>query len=1204
MRDKACCHGACTNGTAQAFRLARFLLIALLTGLSQRVSGQDVRFNELMPANASVLADMDGDFSDWFELYNASTQPVSLGGFAISDRADSPFKWMTPDLTLQPGEFRVLHASGKDTSGYEGEWDAVVAKGDLWRFRSPASEPAPTWTNPGFDDSSWLEGPTGLGYGDGDDATVIGTTLSVYARIRFYVDDLTAIERIVFHMDYDDGFVAYLNGTEVARANIGQAGTRPRYNQPADTYTEPRSVLGLPPQRFIIENAGSLLHSGENILAVQVHNSSLGSSDLTCIPYLTVGLRSTAGTTRMPPPEIAADFSAEIHTNFRLSAQGEALYLTDGTGQLVDSVRFGVVSPDVSIGRQPDGTGGWFFFDSPTPGEANSTQAFQDVAEAPTFSHSGGRYATPLSVSLSAPAGGDIYLTTDGSEPDAASFRYVGPLHITKTTVLRARTLGAALLPSDIATHTFVYGEDAELPVISIATDPALLWDNDVGIYAFPPDDQAECPSFPHFCANFWEDREIKVHLEIFEPNGTQALSVGAGLTIVGGWSRGFPQKSLGLFARGRYGSPAFNYSLFPHRPHTEYQSFLLRNSGNDWDDTMLRDGFLQELVATANVDRMQYRPSIVYLNGRYWGIHNIREKINKHYAAALGGVDADEVDIIALDTDQPQGVPEVVGGDAEHYEQLIAFVGSSDMRESTSIETVESMMEVDSYIDYMVTQIFVGNTDWPGNNVKLWRPRTADGKWRWILFDLDFGFGRWNPGDYVHNTLAFAAAPNGPEWPNPPWSTFLFRRLLENSEFQNAFVNRYADFLNSYFKTDAMLAVLDSVQNLIGEEIPDHVDRWGGSYSGWLSNVSNMRFYARNRPGAAEAHLRSFFALSRPEPVTISATEGGSVIVNRLHVRDFPWTGSYYPNVPLSLSAVPDRGYRFTGWTGSLESSDRMVEVTPNRPLTLAATFEVAAEVAYPVHINEIQYHASIDMDSDDWVELANRGEEALDVSHWSLSDGGGNAFAVPPGIAIAPRGYLVLARAPGAFSGVYPGVTPMSGGWSFGLSNGGEAVYLRDDAGFTVDSVTFGDLPPWPPEADGGGSTLELIDPLADNSLASSWRASAVRGGTPGAINSVFTAIDHANPIPEAHGLGQPFPNPFSGSTTVTYAVPRAGRVSLSVFDTVGRRVAIIFDGAVSAGYHSATWQAATMPSGVYFLQMTGDGGEVESLPVVVVR
>ncbi|MBT8401018.1 MAG: CotH kinase family protein [Rhodothermia bacterium] len=1184
--------------------LASILLLALLSGITQRVSGQDIRFNELMPANASVLADQYGDFSDWLELHNASTEPVSLAGLGISDRKDDPFKWTAPDLTLGPGEFRVIHASGKDTTGYNGEWDAVVVQGDRWRFISPASEPASSWTNPGFDDSSWQEGPSGLGYGDGDDATVVSRTLSVYARIRFDVDDLAAVERTIVHMDYDDGFVAYLNGTEVARANIGQAGVRPRYDEPADTFTEPRSVLGLPPQRFIIENPSSLLRSGENILAVQVHNSSIGSSDLSCIPYLTLGISSAAGSVRAPPIEIAADFSTEIHTNFRLSAQGEALYLTDPTRQLVDSVRFGAMLPDISLGRQPDGMGDWFFFGDPTPGEANTTPAYQALAEAPAFSHLGGRYSAPLSVSLSAPAGGDVYLTTDGSEPDADAFRYVGPIHITKTTVLRARTLGTGLLPSEIVTHTFVYGEDPTLPVVSIATDPALLWDNDIGIYAFPPDDQAECPSFPYFCANFWEDREIKAHLEVLEPDGAQALSAGAGLTIVGGWSRGFPQKSLGLFARGRYGSPAFNYALFPDRPYSSYQSFLLRNSGNDWDDTMLRDGFIQELVAGANVDRMEYRPAVVYLNGRYWGIHNIREKINEHYAAALGGVDADEVDIIALDTDQPPGVPEVVGGDAEHYEQLISFVGSADMRSSTALEFVETMMDVDSYVDYMITQIFVGNTDWPGNNVKLWRPRTPDGKWRWILFDLDFGFGRWNPGDYVHNTLAFAAQSNGPEWPNPPWSTFLFRRLLENAGFRNAFVNRYADFLNTYFKTDAMLAVLDSVQNLISDEIPDHVGRWGGSYSGWVSSLSNMRFYARNRSGAAESHLRSFFALSGSESVTISATDGGSVIVNRLHLRDFPWTGSYYPNVPLSITAVSDRGYRFAGWTGSLESSDRMVEVNPNQPLTLAATFEVATRVDHPVHINEIQYHAATDMDSDDWIEIANRGQEELDVSHWRLSDGGGNVFDVPRGTAIAAGGYLVLARSPAAFSGVYPGVEPMSGGWVFGLSNGGDAVYLRDEAGFVVDSVTFGDLPPWPVEADGGGSTLELIDPLADNSLALSWRASAVRGGTPGATNSVFTGTEGDDSLPKGYLLGQPFPNPFAVSTTIPYATPTAGRVSLRVFDTLGRLVATIADGAVAAGYHTVTWEATALPSGVYFLQMISGHGEVKSLPVVVVR
>ncbi|MDX1741114.1 MAG: CotH kinase family protein, partial [Rhodothermales bacterium] len=657
----------------------------------------------------------------------------------------------------------------------------------------------------------------------------------------------------------------------------------------------------------------------------------------------------------------------------------------------------GPLRTDVSLGRQPDGTGPWHFFDNATPGAPNSTAGYLSVAEAPEVSVEGGRFASPVTVSLAASAGLEIHYTTDGSTPTKRSPQYLGPFYVQNALVLRARTVAPGFLPSEIVTNTYVVGEDPSLPVVSISTDPPLLWDNATGIYAFPPEDQAACPSFPHFCANFWEDREIAAHVEVFEIDGRTILNSGTGVAIVGGWSRALPQKSLGLCARGRYGSPAFDASLFPNRPYTSYQTFLLRNSGNDWDSSMLRDGFLQTLVASADIDIMSYRPTILYLNGQYWGLHNLREKINEHYAAALGEVDPDEVDVLGLDEERTTSAPEVLEGDTEHFEQLLALLGAIDMTSDTAYDQVDRMMDLDSFIDYQITQIFVGNTDWPGNNVKLWRPRTADGRWRWVLFDLDFGFGRWNPEDYQHNTLAFATEPNGPQWPNPPWSTFFLRRLLENSDFRIAFVNRYADFLNTMFEERTILDVLDSLQTKISGEIPDHLGRWGQSYSYWLGQLANLRYYARNRPPAAESHLRSFFGLGNPVPVTVSSTSGGHVRVNRLDIRESEWTGQYYPPMPVPLRAVPDPGYRFVGWAGSVSSVDPSISVTPLRPLSVEARFEMAPVRDFDIVVNEVHYNPPGDMPSEDWVELISLESEAVNLAGWTLVDGGGNRFTIP---------------------------------------------------------------------------------------------------------------------------------------------------------------------------------------------------------------
>jgi hypothetical protein len=420
-----------------------------------------------------------------------------------------------------------------------------------------------------------------------------------------------------------------------------------------------------------------------------------------------------------------------LHTNFKLNSDGEVIVITNPQGSIVDQVNFGKLGLDVSYGRQPDGSNSWFLFQKATPGESNTTQSYSGIVEEPKISPDAGFYNSPVTVNLTADSYSDkIYYTLDGSDPDENSNLYTGPILIDNTKVLRIRAFSTGFLPSKILTNTYFINFVGTLPIISLSTNPGNLFDEQSGIYTFGNNADT---AFPYYGANFWKDWEKPVHVELFEANGTKGFSIDAGIKIFGGFSRAYPQKSFALFARERYGYNTFNYKLFDDLPFTDYEAFVLRNSGQDWNVTMFRDPLMTGLVNKVDIDKQDYRPSIVFINGVYWGIHNIREKINEHFLAQHHNVNPDSVDIL-------ENHSNIVHGDNSDYLSLYSFIENNSMAVSANYEYVKTKMEVDNFIHYFVSEIYFANEDWPGGNIKYWR-NGKKGKWRWILFDTDWGF-------------------------------------------------------------------------------------------------------------------------------------------------------------------------------------------------------------------------------------------------------------------------------------------------------------------------------------------------------------------------------------------------------------------------------------------------------------------------------
>ncbi|MDR4989314.1 MAG: CotH kinase family protein, partial [Bacteroidales bacterium] len=547
-------------------------------------------------------------------------------------------------------------------------------------------------------------------------------------------------------------------------------------------------------------------------------------------------------------------------------------------------------------------------------------------------------------------------------------------------TVVRARAFSEGMLPGNTVTHSyFLQQHEAHkysLPVISIAIREDMLFDYHYGIYTpgvdadlwrlNNPNSQYSWP-FPGNYRRRGDEVEYPAHLEFFDHvSGNRELAQDVGLRIHGGATRAFPMKSFRIYARNAYGDSYLYYPFFENRPHNTYRRLILRNSGNDfptsvdpWStyETMFRDAMIQKIVRHMHVETQSYQPAIVFLNGEYWGILNIRERYDRHFLERVYGVDPENVDILT-------GFHEAQEGDHEHYLATLHYIEQHGLQDALHYTYINTRIDVENFIDYQIANIFANNTDWPGNNIDFWRLRTSsyqpdsphghDGRWRWLVYDTDFGFGlRGGADSYRFNTLAFATENDGPGWPNPPWSTFLLRSFLENQDFRYAFINRFADQLNTGLSAERTSAIIISMKNMIAEEIEDHFARWGypDHKEIWNENVGVMLDFANNRPFYQRKHLQEYFDLDGTIAVRLDVENQlkGHIRINTIDIvpetagvdpYPYPWKGMYFRNVPIEVEAVPSPGYVFSHWAGSESSTAPILNLNPEKPVSLKAYF------------------------------------------------------------------------------------------------------------------------------------------------------------------------------------------------------------------------------------------------------------------------
>ena len=572
--------------------------------------------------------------------------------------------------------------------------------------------------------------------------------------------------------------------------------------------------------------------------------------------------------------------TTELHTNFKISASGEELLLTNNSGVLIDQTDPVELSSDQSYCRVPDGSTNWIVSNTPSP---NATNNYSNQL---IFSHQEGFYSTCFLLSINSVLGDTVYYTLNGDIPTENSNVFCDSLliqdkstdpniiseipttpeqnlisykawespreTIDKATILRCASYRNGVRTSKIYTKTYFVDNEIvgkySIPVISLITEDGNFFNADSGIYV--PGIHFDLNN-PEFTGNYFmsgEDWEREIHIEYFEPSGKLGFSQDAGVRIHGGKTRHAAQKSLRLYARNEYGKKYFNYRLLPNRQVNKYKRFLLRTTMGDWGgQTIIKDVLAQNISATLNVDYQEFQPVIVFLNGEYWGIHTIRDRIDERYIEYLYNIDKDSVEF------QEDG--------SVAYDNLIEFIENNSLINNSNYEYVKTLIDINNYIDYTIAELFFNNYDWPANNMKLWR-KIPDGKWRWILYDIDAGFGDENYNMLRHATRNDSSI----TWPNSPSSTFLFRNLLQNELFKTEFINRYAEILNNDFGTDIMTNKLNSIKNIYSPEIISHVNRWNypNSLDKWEEDIeNNILSFIEKRPCAVREHIMNFFKLT-----------------------------------------------------------------------------------------------------------------------------------------------------------------------------------------------------------------------------------------------------------------------------------------------------------------------------------------------------
>jgi gliding motility-associated-like protein len=630
----------------------------------------------------------------------------------------------------------------------------------------------------------------------------------------------------------------------------------------------------------------------------------------------------------------------EYHPNFNLSqTEGEWIILTNPSFVVVDSFKIvHLTKADHSIGRTTNGAATFSLFTTPTPNAPNANPV-PFYTPKPIYSLAPGFYAGAQSVSITcADPSASIRYTLDGTDPTPASPLYIAPIQITTTRVLRA-TAYSANLPSFTETNTYFINVTHTVPVVSVCSQ---------GVQQML---QTGSQNPPNRIGSF----------ELFEENGSFIDEGQGDFNKHGNDSWAYNQRGFDYICRDQYGyNGDLEHQIFPEKSRTKFQRVMLKPGASDnypfENGAHIRDAFIHTLSIRADMklDERTWRPAVVYLNGEYWGVYEIREKVDDHdYTEYYSNQNKYNLYFLKTwgGTWQEYGSPNA----QPSWNALTSYILNNNMGNPANFNYVDSLLNWKSLADYFMINSYTVNQDWLNWNTSWWRGLDTTGdkkKWRYALWDMDATFGHYVNYTGIPDASANADPCNAENLPNPGGQghTDILEKLInENPEVEQYYITRYADLINTSFSCASMITLLDSMVNEIDPEMTAQCAKWGGSYNGWQASVNQLRNFINQRCVALEQGLVDCYQLSGPYPVTfdVSPPGAGTLQVNSINPPQYPWATSYFGGIQTNLEANANAGWMFSHWTVAsgamgLPTSASTNFITLNGPNTVVAVFVI----------------------------------------------------------------------------------------------------------------------------------------------------------------------------------------------------------------------------------------------------------------------
>ncbi len=594
-----------------------------------------------------------------------------------------------------------------------------------------------------------------------------------------------------------------------------------------------------------------------------------------------------------------------LHTNFKLSKKSSFVILSDKDANVIDSIAYPKQSYDISYGRGENG----YFFMYPSPKKKNLV-GFKDKKRSKkvVFSIESGFYDKPIKVILKAKSKDTkIYYTLDGSTPNLNSNIYKKPIKIKRSSVLKAIAIEKNRFPSKVVMHTYLIDEKASLPVISIGVDKKYLYDKNIGIVSNYEKDWLRAASIEYI-----KNNEIKFRANV-------------GIKISGNNTRWYPQKSFAIFFKKRFGDKILKYPLFRDKPYIKkIKSFTLRNSGTYWGHSLISEGIIHQIaMKNMDIDAQSYQPCVVFINGKYEGIYNIRERMNKDYIRSNYKI-KNNIDLIEHD----EYYDSVKSGNIDGWYELTDFIRTKNIKKSNIYKKVALKLDIDEFINHLIIESFFANSS-IAHNVKRWRIR--GGKWRSMLFDLDRGFQ--DPND---NVLGYILDNNKVNIP--------FVYLIQNRDFKIRFLSRYFSHLNITFKPSFIDKFISKAAKEIEPEIRRHFNRWPYdkdhnrvSLKTWQKDIQKLYYFSHHREKIVRDKLKEVFDLKGEPILRVFSSPKISLTVDGIKIKK-AYKGIYFNGAKVILKAKAKKGCEFKGWSNGKTNDTIILNLTKDINITAFA--------------------------------------------------------------------------------------------------------------------------------------------------------------------------------------------------------------------------------------------------------------------------